>query len=188
MFGQRAVYNGNRPEVHDVIRRWRAIADSYDPPRVLLGETPVDDGDDARARSTAPSRRAALAFNFPFINAPFEAEPLRAIVEETEARLPPGAWPAWTGSNHDMSRLATRWAGDDPRKIRAALLMLLTLRGTPVLYQGDEIGLGDVRGRRTSRCATRSACGTGRTTRAATRCARRCTGATRPVAGSPRPA
>ena len=43
-----------------------------------------------------------------------------------------------------MSRLATRWAGDDPRKIRAALVMLLTLRGTPVLYQGDEIGLGDV--------------------------------------------
>jgi alpha-glucosidase len=50
----------------------------------------------------------------------------------------------WTGSNHDMSRLATRWADDDPRRVRAALVMLLTLRGTPVLYQGDEIGLGDV--------------------------------------------
>jgi alpha-glucosidase len=85
-----------------------------------------------------------LAFNFPFITAPFAAEPLRQIVEETESRLPPGAWPAWTGSNHDMFRLATRWAGDDPRKVRAALVMLLTLRGTPVLYQGDEIGLGDV--------------------------------------------
>ena len=69
---------------------------------------------------------------------------MRKIVEETEALLPPGAWPAWTGSNHDMSRLASRWAGNDPRKIRAALVMLLTLRGTPVLYQGDEIGLGDV--------------------------------------------
>src|SRR5471030_429571 len=43
-----------------------------------------------------------------------------------------------------MSRLATRWAGDDPRKVRVALMMLLALRGTPVLYQGDEIGLGDV--------------------------------------------
>jgi alpha-glucosidase len=49
----------------------------------------------------------------------------------------------WTGSNHDVSRLATRWAEGDPAKVRVALLMLLTLRGTPVLYQGDEIGLVD---------------------------------------------
>jgi len=84
-----------------------------------------------------------LAFNFPFITCPFEAAAMRSVVEETEARLPAGAWPAWTGSNHDMSRLASRWAGGDPRKARAALVMLLCLRGTPVLYQGDEIGLGD---------------------------------------------
>ncbi len=50
----------------------------------------------------------------------------------------------WTGSNHDMSRFATRWAGGDARRARVALVMLLGLRGTPVLYQGDEIGLGDV--------------------------------------------
>ena len=81
-----------------------------------------------------------LAFNFNFISAPFEAAAMRAVVEETEAALPPGAWPAWTGSNHDMFRFPTRWAGDDPDKARAALLMLLGLRGTPVLYQGDEIG------------------------------------------------
>ena len=49
----------------------------------------------------------------------------------------------WTGSNHDVSRLATRWAGGDPAKARLAILMLLALRGTPVLYQGDEIGLTD---------------------------------------------
>ena len=49
----------------------------------------------------------------------------------------------WTGSNHDVSRLATRWAGGDPDRARVALLVLLTLRGTPVLYQGDEIGLVD---------------------------------------------
>jgi len=68
---------------------------------------------------------------------------LRAIVEDTEALLPDGAWPVWTGSNHDVSRLATRWAGGDDHKTRLALMMLLTLRGTPVLYQGDEIGLPD---------------------------------------------
>ena len=143
MLGQRTVYNGNRPEVHDVIRGWRALADSYDPPRVLIGETPVEDPD-ALARFYGHDDELNLAFNFPFITAAFDADALRRIVEDTEALLPAGAWPVWTGSNHDMFRLATRWAGDDPRKIRAALVMLLTLRGTPVLYQGDEIGLGDV--------------------------------------------
>ena len=141
--GQRTVYNGNRPEVHDVIRRWRAIADSYAEPRVLIGETPVDDSE-ALAQFYGNDDELHLAFNFPFITAGFEVEALRRVVEDTEARLPPGAWPAWTASNHDLSRLATRWAGADPLKIRAALVLLLTLRGTPVLYQGDEIGLGDV--------------------------------------------
>jgi alpha-glucosidase len=60
-----------------------------------------------------------------------------------EATLPAGAWPLWTGSNHDVSRLATRWAAGDPAKVRCALLILLMLRGTPFLYQGDEIGLTD---------------------------------------------
>jgi alpha-glucosidase len=143
-FGQRPVYNANRPEVHDVLRRWRRIAESYEPPRVLLGETPVDDSASLSAFYGADLDELQLAFNFPFINAPFEAGPMRDVVERTNAHLPAGAWPAWTGSNHDMSRFATRWAHGDPKQIRAALLMLLGLRGTPVLYQGDEIGLGDV--------------------------------------------
>ncbi len=65
------------------------------------------------------------------------------MVESTESALPPDGWPVWTGSNHDMSRFATRWAGGDEAKARLALFMLLCLRGTPVLYQGDEIGLED---------------------------------------------
>jgi alpha-glucosidase len=108
-----------------------------------LGETPVDDAATLGAFYGADLDELHLAFNFPFINAPLEAAAMREIVERTETRLPPGAWPAWTGSNHDMSRFATRWAHDDPRQARAALLMLLGLRGTPVLYQGDEIGLCD---------------------------------------------
>jgi alpha-glucosidase len=144
LFGQRPVYNANRPEVHDVLRRWRRIAESYDPPRVLVGETPVDDAAALAAFYGTDLDELQLAFNFPFINAPFEAAPMREVVERIEAILPPGAWPAWTGSNHDMSRFATRWAHDDPKRARAALLMLLALRGTPVLYQGDEIGLRDV--------------------------------------------
>jgi alpha-glucosidase len=144
MFGQRPVYNANRPEVHEVVRRWRALADSYDEPRLLIGETPVPV--DALALYYGDgSDELQLAFNFNFISAPFSAEAMRVIVEETEAALPTDAWPAWTGSNHDMFRFPSRWAEGDPSKARLALLMLLGLRGTPVLYQGDEIGMPDVK-------------------------------------------
>jgi alpha-glucosidase len=144
LFGQRSVYNANRPEVHDVLRRWREIADAYPTPRVLLGETPVDDLAELGTYYGTGADELHLAFNFPFINAPLDTDAMRAIVERTEVDFPDGAWPAWTGSNHDMGRFATRWAGDDPRKVRVALVILLGLRGTPVLFQGDEIGLGDV--------------------------------------------
>jgi len=143
MFGQRPVFTSNRPEVHDVIRRWRQVADSYDPARVLLGETNVEDLELLASYYGNGDDELTLAFNFPFIESPFEAGALRTVVETTESLLPSGAWPVWTGSNHDVSRLATRWADGDPDKVRLSLLMLLTLRGTPVLYQGDEIGLTD---------------------------------------------
>jgi alpha-glucosidase len=144
MFGQRSVYNTNRPEVHDVIRHWRTRADTYAEPRVLIGETPVPVAE-LGAYYGKGDDELHLAFNFPFISAPFEAAALRQVVEEIEAVLPPVSWPAWTGSNHDMFRFPTRWAGDDPRKVRAALVMLLSLRGTPFLYQGDELGLGNTK-------------------------------------------
>jgi alpha-glucosidase len=143
LFGQRPVYNCNRPEVHEIIRGWRRLADSYEEPRTLIGETPVKI-DRLAAFYGDGTDQLHLAFNFPFLTAPFEASALRQVVEDTEAALPLGSWPAWTGSNHDMSRLGSRWAEGEERKIRVALLMLLCLRGTPVLYQGDEIGLGDV--------------------------------------------
>jgi alpha-glucosidase len=82
-------------------------------------------------------------FNFQFMFSPFEAAALRAVVEKTEALLPTGAWPTWHGSNHDFSRLATRWGAGDRAKTKLALLMMLTLRGTAFLYQGDEIGQVD---------------------------------------------
>jgi alpha-glucosidase len=143
MFGQRPVYNGNRPEAHDVLRHWRTIADRYTPPRLLLGETNVDTLENLASYYGSDDDELHMGFNFPFIEAPFEAAALSDIVARTEALLPAHAWPVWTGSNHDVSRLATRWCEGDPEKVRLALLMLLTLRGTPVLYQGDEIGLTD---------------------------------------------
>jgi alpha-glucosidase len=84
-----------------------------------------------------------LALNVPFVFASLGPE-MREVVERTQAILPSGAWPLWNGSNHDAGRFATRWCQDDERRIRSALLTLLTLRGTPLLYQGDEIGLPNV--------------------------------------------
>jgi alpha-glucosidase len=137
------VYSMNRPELHDVLRRWRAVSDEEDPPRMLVGETYVLD-----LESLIPfygrNDELNLAFNFLFVHADLDAAQLRAIVEGVEAMLPEGSWPVYTGSNHDAGRLTTRWAQDDPRRARAALLLLLTLRGTPFLYYGDELALPDV--------------------------------------------
>lgn len=139
--GQRQVYNACRPEVHEVFRRWRRITDAYDPPRVLLGETHVFDLD-ALAGFYGAGDELHLAFNFPFLFAPFDASALRSIVERVEALLD-AHWPVWTLSNHDTSRFPTRWCANDPDRVRCALLLLLTLRGTPVVYYGDELGLPD---------------------------------------------
>jgi alpha-glucosidase len=85
-----------------------------------------------------------LAFNFPFALAPLDTTTMRAIVDQTEALIPAAGWPVWTFSNHDIGRVATRTCGGDPAKVRCALMMLLALRGTPVLYYGDELGLPDM--------------------------------------------
>ena len=136
-----SVYNANRPEVHDVLRRWRGLTDPAIPGHVLVGETPVDPMEALAAyygtggtNSIWPSTSRSSARRW-------RRGPCEPSSRTPSGPCPDGAWPVWTGSNHDMSRLATRWAGGDAAKARVALLMLLCLRGTPVLYQGDEIGL-----------------------------------------------
>jgi alpha-glucosidase len=136
-------YNANRPEVHEVYRAWRRLAEGYGPPRLLLGETwvfPVD----AMLRFYGSDDELQLAFNFPFLFSGFSAPELAGVAAETFAGLPAGACPVWTGSNHDVSRLASRWAGGDERRTRLAMLILTTLPGTVTLYYGDEIGMTDV--------------------------------------------
>jgi alpha-glucosidase len=141
--GQQPLYNMNRPEGHDVIKRWRLLSDEYDPPRVLVGETFVLDV--AKMVSYyGESDELNLAFNFPFVFSDFEPSELKGVVELTESLLPEESWPVWTASNHDVGRLATRWCLGDERKVRCALMLLLTMRGTPFLYYGDEIGLQEV--------------------------------------------
>jgi alpha-glucosidase len=142
-FGQRPVYNLNRPETHGVYRDWRKIAEGYSPPRLLLGETWVAEPQELAAYY-GNNDELQLGFNFPFALAGFDAPRLAKIVEQTLAVLPPGACPVWMGSNHDVGRFPSRWCGGDDRKIRLALLVLATLPGTTVLYYGDEIGMTDV--------------------------------------------
>ena len=140
--GQRPIYNTERPEVHDVLRRWRGLADTYQPRRILLGETYVLEVR-SMGRFYGEGDELHLAFNFTYVHAPFAARALAEVVAESELVLGDRNWPVWTVSNHDVSRVMSRWAGGDERKLRCALLSLLTLRGTPVLYYGDEIGMPD---------------------------------------------
>jgi alpha-glucosidase len=143
--GLRRTYSMFRPETHEILREWRHFAEEYDPPRLLLGEaysldvpqwtTYFGSGDELD-----------LSFAFMLTHAALDAEAMRLVVAEIEAALPDHAWPCWTGSNHDIGRLASRWANGDPALVRCALVILLSLRGTPCLYYGDELALtsGDV--------------------------------------------
>ena len=79
--------------------------------------------------------------NFHLLTTPWEPGAIAELVERYEAALPDGAWPNWVLGNHDRPRLATRLG---PGQERAAAILLLTLRGTPTLYYGDELGMRDV--------------------------------------------
>jgi alpha-glucosidase len=138
--GLRPAFSMNRPEVHDVLRRWRRVAN---PDRILVGETYVLDLSELFPFYGQGEDELHMAFNFLFVHEELDAGRMRAIVEAVEDGLPEASWPVYTGSNHDAGRLTTRWAGGDEAKARCALLMLLTLRGTPFLYYGDELALPD---------------------------------------------
>ena len=131
-------YNGDLPEVHTAVAEMRATIDAY-PDRVLIVELylPFDRlslyyGEEARG--------AHLPFNFHLISAEWRAEALAKLIKDYEASLPPGAWPNWVLGNHDKRRVASR-LGES--KARLAAMALLTLRGTPTLYYGDELGIPD---------------------------------------------
>jgi alpha-glucosidase len=139
--GQRPEFSMLRPDVHDVLRRWRRVSDARGGERVLIGETWVHDIEMLAAFYGDGVDELHLAFNFVFLGATLDARTLAPVVARTEELLPERAWPVWTLGNHDVTRFPTRWAGGDERKVRLALLLLLTLRGTPVLYYGDEVGM-----------------------------------------------
>jgi len=117
----------------------RGVIEEYDD-RMLVGEIylPVER---LMAYYGASGRGAHLPFNFQLIRLPWKAKEIAAAVERYEALLPSYAWPNWVLGNHDKPRIASR-AG--AAQARIAAMLLLTLRGTPTMYYGDEIGMRDV--------------------------------------------
>ncbi len=156
--GIQRFYSMFRPETHEILRTWRTLAERYDPPRLLLGEAYSLDVEQWAGYFGENGDQLDLAFAFTLTHADLDAAEMRRVVAEVERALPADAWPCWAGSNHDIGRLATRWARGDDARARCALLILLTLRGTPCLYYGDELALtaGDVPQDRVVDCATPS--------------------------------
>jgi len=130
----------DQPEVHTIAADMRAVADAY-PDRVLIGEIYLPVPDLMAYYGTAERPEVQLPFNFQLIDAPWDAPTLHAIITDYEAALPAGAWPNWVLGNHDRPRSATKRG---QAQAGVAAMLLLTLRGTPTLYYGDEIGLEDV--------------------------------------------
>ena len=133
----------DRPELHPLYRRWRALVDAYDGDRCLVGE--VDLTDPARVASYVRPDELHLAFNFTLLRQPWEAVAMRAAIDATLAALDTegaGATATWVLESHDVTRLPTRFG--DPRRARAGLLLVLALPGTAFLYQGQELGLPEV--------------------------------------------
>ena len=134
------IYTANLPEVHDLILKMRAVLDSYDD-RMMVGETYLPNEDLIIYYGGPDALECHLPFNFQLIRARWDAANVRRMVDDYEAVLPPDAWPNWVLGNHDQHRLATRVG---PDQARVANMMLLTLRGTPTCYYGDELGMENV--------------------------------------------
>ena len=142
------LYSADQPEIAQVITEMRRVVEAY-PDRVLIGEIylPLE-----RLVAYYGEKLAGvhLPFNFQLLFTAWQASAVAALIDEYERALPAGAWPNWVLGNHDQKRVATRVGS---RQARIAAMLLLTLRGTPTLYYGDEIGMHEcpIRSRRPSR-------------------------------------
>jgi alpha-glucosidase len=130
----------DQPEVHDAILAMRRVANGFEGDRVMIGEAylPITA---LMAYYGTDLGGFQLPFNFHLMSTGWNAGAVANLVETYEAALPKGGWPNWVLGNHDRSRVASRLG---EAQARIAAMLLLTLRGTPTLYQGDEIGMIDV--------------------------------------------
>ena len=130
-------HSADQPGVLDIVTAMRGVAQAFGD-RLLIGEIYLPIARLAAYYGTAERPGVQLPFNFLLLETPWRADALRRVIADYEAALPPGGWPNWVLGNHDKPRVAAR-IGE--RQARVAAMLLLTLRGTPTLYQGDEIGL-----------------------------------------------
>jgi len=133
------VYNSDRPEVHSIIEKMRHVLDSYHE-RMMVGEIylPLER---LMAYYGSEGKGVHLPFNFQLFHVPWTPKEIASVVENYESSLPEHGWPNWVLGNHDNRRLASR-IGD--AQVRIAAMLLLTLRGTPTIYYGEELGMHDV--------------------------------------------
>jgi alpha-glucosidase len=145
------VFNADQPETLEIVGEMRALMAEYGPTtgdkgvrssRVLIGEIYLPLDRLVRYYGSGPQLSGAnLPFNFALIQTQWAADAIAEVITKYEGLLPSGAWPNYVLGNHDQSRLATRIGA---RQARAAAMLLLTLRGTPTMYYGDELGMVDV--------------------------------------------
>lgn len=131
------IHNMDQDEVHPILREIRAVLDEFED-RCAIGELWGEY--DRWVRYYGQHGEALhLPFNFRLMGEPWQAAAMRRSVDALEAALPAFAWPNYVLGNHDQTRLATRFGGQP--QARLAAMLLLTLRGTPTLYYGDELGM-----------------------------------------------
>ncbi len=133
------LYTADLPEVHNVIEKMRTVVDEFGG-RVLIGEIylPLEK---LVAYYGRDLRGCHLPFNFSLLQVDWRARTIAKLIDEYEGLLPPGGWPNWVLGNHDRPRIASRVGRE---QARIAAMLLLSLRGTPTIYYGDEIGMVDV--------------------------------------------
>lgn len=138
---QRHIHDKTRPENLAFLKRLRAVVDRY-PDCTLVGEIGADDSLAVMAQYTSGGDKLHMAYTFDLLGERSGAAYIRRVVEALEARVDDG-WPCWSLSNHDVMRFVTRWGGANPPPafVKVMLAMLLSLRGSVCLYQGDELGL-----------------------------------------------
>jgi glycosidase len=137
------LYDKGHPDIHHVYRNFRRLLDKYstDRHRMSMGEIHIFDLDEWVLYYGRDLDEIHFPINFTLLGVDWQADLIRGLVEDLESVLPPGAWPNYVLANHDDQRIISRYGQD---RARSAATLLLTLRGTPVLYYGDEIGMKDV--------------------------------------------
>lgn len=140
---QRHIYDCDRPEMIPLLQELRGILDTY-PERYTVGETFLSTRD--KIIQYVGQDKLHAAFNFEFTHSKFTpAQYARYILDWETLYTEHGIWPNYVLGNHDLPRMATRYTkGEDDARLKVLMALLLTLRGTPFLYYGEEIGMRDI--------------------------------------------